>query len=169
MIERSWFASIMCFEEKTALAMEQYTKLAEIDKPQMWTMSDVDIAIRFQNRVHTNKFSTLDVRQLLEEMDFRYPNHPQTGLFFNMFDFLTKNLQLGEDLAHCMALGLNVTGTKLLHLTNEEIKESLYPALLEDWLTFSDFKLLLNKLDFYYPNRLSQSSTASSRANPYVV
>jgi len=162
---------MMCFEEKTAVAMEEYTKLAGIDKPDMWKMSAFDIAIKFQAGVHQNKFSTSDVRQLIEEMKFRYPNQKKTELFFNIFDFLRKKLHLGNDLAHCMALGLNVSGTKLLDLTNDEIQESLDPALLEDWLKFSDFKLLLNKLDLYYPNRLqrNQSSTASSRANPYVV
>ena len=151
--------------------MQQYTKLAGIDLPQLAVMSDVDIACGFQAGVHADKFSTGDVRHLVEELDSHCKYRPQTRLFLNMYDFLTNKLHLGEDLAHCMAFGFKVTPIELLSWTNHEISESLDPAFLEDWLIPSDCKLILTQLRFYYPNRLqrSQSSTASSRANPYVV
>ena len=174
MIDRKWFEISMRFREKTALAMEQYTKVAGIDLEKIAHMSDVDIACDFHAGVHRKLFSARDVRKLVERLDSHCKYRPQTRLFLNLFDFLTEELELSDDLAQCMAFGFNMTPTQFLSCSNDDISERLYPAFLEGWLGLGALKSILTSLDQHYPNRLqrSQSSTAStaaSRANPYVV
>ena len=161
----------MGFQESTAHAMEQYTNVAEIDLEKIANMSDVDIACGFHAGVYKKKFTTRDVRQLITNLDFHCKHRPQTRLFLNMYYFLINELHLEKDLAHCFAFGLNASPEELLRLTNDNISERLDPAFLEGWYTCRDFKTLLTQLRIHFPNRLqrSQSSTAASRANPYVV
>jgi len=171
MISRIWFELSMRFPERTAHAMEQCTNVAGIDLAKLAGMSDVDIACEFHAGVHAKKFSTKDVRDLITRLNVHCKDRPKTRLFLNMYYFLINELHLEKDLAHCFAFGLNASPEELLRLTNDNISERLDPAFLEGWYTCRDFKTLLTQLRIHFPNRLqrSQSSTAASRANPYVV
>jgi len=173
MICWEWFENVIEFDQKTAHAMEKYmdSNLRHVTFADLLTMSDVNVAHGFHAGVVEHLFSTADVRQLIEMLDEVHKDRSQTGVFLEMYKFLTKKLKLKEDLAHCMAFALEVLPTRLLQLTNNEISERLDAVFLEDWLRISDVTLLWRRLDLYYPNRLhrSQACTISSRANPYVV
>ena len=173
MICWEWFEHVIQFDPKTAQAMEKYmnSNLRHVMLTQLRAMSDVDVAHAFHAGVVAKLFTTADVRQLIELLDVVFTDRPRTGVFWNMYKFLTKKLHLRMDLAHCMAFAFEVPPARLLQLTNHEISEGLDAIFLEDWLTISDVTLLFRKLDRYCPHRLqrSQACTISSRANPYVL
>ena len=161
MISYVWFVEEMEFQEKTAQAMARYMDW-ELDE--MMTMSDVDIAHRFQAGVHLKLFTPRDVQQLVEMMDHVYKGRTQTGEFLNLCDFLTESLELGKDQAHCMAFYLNMSPRTLLQLPDDEISFILFPATLQDWLHCNDITLLLRRLETKYPNRLQGNIMYVSRA-----
>jgi len=164
MICYEWFVNVIQFQKETAQAMERYmySNLRQVKFQELLTMSDVNIAHRFHAGVFEKLFSTDDVRQLIEMLDVVYKNGSETGLFWAMYDFLTKSLKLQKDLAHCMAFGLEDSPTRLLQLTNDEISHRLMPVFLEDWLSSSDVTLLLRRLDIYYPNRQQRSQASTT-------
>ena len=168
-----WFEHNIEFDQETAQAMEKYmnSNLRHVMLTELTAMSDVDVAHAFHAGVVAKLFTTADVRQLIEQLDVVFTDRPRTGVFWNMYKFLTKKLHLRQDLAHCMAFAFEVPPARLLQLTNHEISEGLDAIFLEDWLTISDVTLLFRKLDRYCPHRLqrSQACTISSRANPYVL
>jgi len=164
MISYEWLLDNFELTHDTARALSNYITW---DLTEMKKMSDADIAHKFQAGVHANLFSTIIVQQLIEMMDVSYPERPQGDVFLNMCDYLSNELCINKDKAHCMAMYLNMSPRHLRRLTVDEIKYILFPAILENWLNTLDITCLLNTLNSKYPNRLKK--IVSSSDNPFVV
>ena len=143
MIHYAWFVENIKLPKNTALAMEKYV---DWELSEMITMSDVDIARRFQPGVHLKLFAPRDVMQLVERMDIVYKERTKTGLLDNLFSWLTEYLEVPEDQAYCIASYLNMLPETMEGLHNEEIEFILFPAVLEGFLNCSDITLLLDTL-----------------------
>ena len=164
MISCQWLLDNFELTQDTARALSNYITW---DLTEMMEMSDADIAHKFQAGVHANLFSTIIVQQLIEMMDVIYPERPQGDVFLNMCDYLSNELCINKDKAHCMAMYLNMSPRHLRRLTVHKINDFLLPATLENWLDTPDITFLLHALKTKYPNRLKKIVFSSD--NPYVV
>jgi len=87
----------------------------------------------------------------------------------NMKEFLIHNLGLDCDIGFIISLLLDVSPRELRKMNLHEIRVKLRPAVADKRLTQYDVDRLVSKLRNKYALIEMPASSASSRANPYVI